>query len=184
MFVIAFKVALESLIAVQLIRSDRLAFFRTHYLGYMAVAFLRTLIIGFFMIVFLAMVQFSHLEASAPLAVACLGFACMVFTLGTLCGAVIYTRITSGESFFNADRQIPGKRKTGKSFFKYTVLRESKSQLTEIEARPLPIGWWKVRPRNAARSVHDDVAFTKRFGWLVSRYRATRWWFFVVLDSV
>jgi hypothetical protein len=29
-------------------------------------------------------------------------------------------------------------------------------------------------------SVHDDEQYTTRFGWLASRYRRNRWWFFVV----
>ncbi|OAL49924.1 TRP-domain-containing protein [Pyrenochaeta sp. DS3sAY3a] len=179
MSVIALKVILEGLVLLRLMRPSRLAFFRARYLGYTAAAFLRTLFVGFFMMCFLSMVQFSYLGSPAPLAIACLVLAGMVFSVGTVSGVAVYTRIVLGEYGFQSDRLKMSNNKTRQGVPEYTIL-ESKSPLTQVEAHAWPLSWWKVKSSTGAGSIHQDRTFTKRFGWLVSRYRATRWWFFGV----
>ena len=45
------------------------------------------------------------------------------------------------------------------------------------------VRWWTVRyidhdPQRV--SIHEDVEYASKFGWLASRFRRTRWWFFAV----
>jgi hypothetical protein len=42
------------------------------------------------------------------------------------------------------------------------------------------IPWRTIHATADSPSIHSDEQFTAKFGWLASRYRRTRWWFFVV----
>ncbi|KAJ4369145.1 hypothetical protein N0V83_006229 [Neocucurbitaria cava] len=174
------KVTMEGLSMTRLVNNDRLAFFRAHYLGYVAVALLRTLFIGFFMMAFLTMFQFSYLDSSGPVAVACVVFIGMVLGLGVLGGVACYYRVTFGEYVSEPDRLNMEKKKVLHFLPWFSVSRESQEPRSEDKVYVTSLPWWTVRSRIGGKSTHTDERDIKYFGWLVSRYRRTRWWFFIV----
>jgi hypothetical protein len=50
--------------------------------------------------------------------------------------------------------------------------------VVENELRPSKDTTSVAEIPTAPRGAHDDEEYTKRFGWLVSRFRRSRWWFF------
>lgn len=179
--VVAFKFTLEGLSKAKLIKNDRLAFFRTHYLGFTALAVLRTMFIGFFMMIFLTLFQFTYLASPGPVAVACIVFLIMLFGLGGLAGYACFYRIKFGNYISEPDRLHLEKKKVMKFIPWYGFTRGSGAARSEDKAYAGSMPWWTVRSANESeKSIHDDEDFTKKFGWLASRFRRTRWWFFVV----
>ncbi|KAF2873195.1 hypothetical protein BDV95DRAFT_490291 [Massariosphaeria phaeospora] len=179
--VVAFKFVLEGLSKTKLIKSNRLSFFRAHYLGYTALAVLRTLFIGFFMMMFLTLFQFSYLASPGPVAVACIVFLIMLFGLGGLAGYACFYRIKFGKYISEPDRLNVEKRKVLRVIPWYGFTRASEGVRSQDKAYAGSLPWWKISPASEeAKSIHDDDDFTKKFGWLASRFRKTRWWFFAV----
>ncbi|KAF2465932.1 TRP-domain-containing protein [Lindgomyces ingoldianus] len=179
--VIALKFTLEALIKTKLVKNDRLAFFRTHYLGYTALAVLRTLFIGFFMLIFLCLFQFTYLGSTGPVAIASIVFLMMLVGLGGIAGYACFYRIKFGNYVSEPDRLNLEKRKALKFIPWYGFSRASEGARSEDKVYAGSLPWWRVRPASEEdKSIHDDEAFTKKFGWLASRFRRTRWWFFVV----
>ena len=150
--VVAFKWTVEALVKARLVRNDRLTFFRSHYLGYTAGAILRTLFIGFFMIMFLCLFQFTYLGSTGPIAVASIVFIIMFLGMFGIASYAIYYRMKTG-----------------------TYVMQEKKVLKVIP-------WFRYARVGEAeiKSIHDDEIYTKKFGWLASRFRRTRWWFFMV----
>ena len=179
--VVAFKFILEGLSKTKLIKNDRLSFFRTHYIGFTALAVLRTLFIGFFMMIFLTLFQFAYLSSPGPVAVACIVFLIMLIGLGGLAGYACFYKIKFGHYISEPDRLNVEKRKVLKVIPWYGFSRASEGARSEDKAYAGSIPWWRVRSASETeKSIHDDEDFTKKFGWLASRFRRTRWWFFVV----
>ncbi|KAF1962761.1 TRP-domain-containing protein [Byssothecium circinans] len=176
--VIGLKVLLEGVGLIRMIHQDRLAFFRTHYLGYTALAVLRTLYIGFFAIMFLTLFQFMYLASPAPVAVACVVFLIMLIGLGCLVAYACFHRIRYGDYVTGPDRLRIVKCKFLKIPF-YALERESKFPPSEDKVYAGSLPWWRIYPVSE-KSIHDDEHFTKKFGWLSSRFRRTRWWFFAI----
>lgn len=179
--IITFKIILEVLAKTKLVKSDRLAFFRSHYLGYTGLAVLRTLFIGFFAMVFLSIFQFTYLATPGPVAVACVVFLIMLIGLGGLAGYACFYRIKFGNYTSEPDRLDVERRKLMKIIPWYGLSRTSKYPRSEDKVYAGSIRWWRFGPINAVeKSIHDDEDYTKKFGWLAGRFRRTRWWFFVV----
>ncbi|CAO2651235.1 Nn.00g095320.m01.CDS01 [Neocucurbitaria sp. VM-36] len=179
-FIVLFRVILGGLSKARLVRKDHLAFFKARYLGYTALALLRTLFISFFMMGFLTMFQFSYLDSSGPVAVACVVFIGMVLGLGILGGVACYYRVTFGKYVSEPDRLNMEKRKVLHFLPWFAISRESKQPRSEDKAYAVSLPWWTFRPHTGAKSIHSDEGFIKYFGWFASRYRRTRWWFFIV----
>jgi hypothetical protein len=177
---LAFKVMLEGLSGAKIIRRDRLAFFREHFVHYMAAAVLRTAFIGFFMIAYLSMFQFAYLRSPGPVAVACVVFVIIIFGVGTAAGLACYCRVSHGKYICEPDVINIEKRKAWKIIPSYGFSCQSQSPRSEDKAYAGAIPWWLIRSSSGEKSVHDDENFTMKFGWLASRYRRTRWWFFAV----
>ncbi|ORY18802.1 hypothetical protein BCR34DRAFT_294858 [Clohesyomyces aquaticus] len=179
--VIALKFILEGLIKTKVIKNDRLSFFRAHYLGFTALAVLRTLFIGFFMLVFLCLFQFAYLGSTGPVAIASIVFLIMLLGVGGLAGYACYYRITFGNYVSEPDRVNLEKRKVLKFIPWYGFTRASRAPPSEDKVYAGSLPWRRIRPASEdEKSVHEDPEFTKKFGWLASRFRRTRWWFFVV----
>lgn len=179
--VITFKFILEGMSRTKIIKRDRLAFFRAHYLGYTVLALLRTLFIGFFMIIFLCLFQFTYLASPGPVAVACVVFLIMLLGLGGLAGYACFYRLKAGHYVSEPDRLNLEKRRVLKVIPWYGFSRASMAPRSEDKKYAGSIPWWRVRPASEdEKSIHDDEDYTKKFGWLASRFRRTRWWFFVV----
>jgi hypothetical protein len=179
-FVLAMKAGFEGLSKTGIIKRDRLAFFRAKYLTYTAAAILRTLFIGFFMMTFLAMFQFSYLALSAPVAVACIVFVAVVFGVGSVAAFACFSRLRVGKYVSESDRLNIEKRRMLKAFPWFSLSRNSKTPRSEDKVYIGSIPWWTVHAMADATSIHDDEIYIRKFGWLASRYRRSRWWFFVV----
>lgn len=178
--VLAFKLVLETLSASKLIRRDRFSFFKTHYIGYTTGAVLRTLFIGFFMVIFLCLLQFTYQASSGPVAVACVIFLIMLLGLGGLAGYACFYRIKYGSYESQRDRLHLEKRKVLKVIPWYGFSRASENQYSEDKTYAGSVPWWTIRSSPQEKSIHDDDEYTKKFGWLASRYRRTKWWFFTL----
>lgn len=179
--VAAFKFVLEALSKANMIKKDRLSIFRQHYLAYTALAVLRTFFIGFFMLVFLCLFQFTYLASPGPVAVAVIVFLIMLFGLGGLAGYACFYRIKFGNYVSEPDRLNIEKRKVMKVIPWYGFTRTSMVLFSEDKIYAGSMPWWTIRPASEQeKSIHDDEDYTKKFGWLASRFRRTRWWFFVV----
>jgi hypothetical protein len=179
-FILGLKVALECLSRTGLVKRDRLTFFRANYLSYTAATLLRTIFIGFFMITFLAMFQFSYLALSGPVAVACIVFVAVVFGVGSIAAFACFSRLRIGKYVSEPDRLNVEKRQVLKVLSWLSLSRNSKTPRSEDKVYIGSIPWWTIHAMADATSVHDDEVYTRKFGWLASRYRRTRWWFFVV----
>ena len=60
------------------------------------------------------------------------------------------------------------------NWVRMNALAEGSKSITSIP-------WWHFsQTAETPKSIHDDEDYTKKFGWLASRFRRTRWWFFVV----
>jgi len=182
--VVAIKWTIEGLSKVNLVRTQRLAHFRTHWIAYTAQAALRICFIGFFMMIYLTLFQFTYKGSAGPTAIAAIVF--IVFFLGMfgVAGYTCFYRLRLGHYETVPDRLHIEKTKAVGPIpwygFELESHRAEKSE-QKISAGSLP--WWRIRytDNNVGRlSVHEDEDYTRRFGWLASRFRRTRWWFFAV----
>ncbi|KAI4926764.1 hypothetical protein J4E85_007059 [Alternaria conjuncta] len=178
--VLSLKVVLEGFSSIRIVKKDRLAFFRTHYLAFALSTVLRTIFIGFYMLTFLAMFQFSYLALSGPVAVACAAFFAVVFGIGSIAAYACFSRLRIGRYASEPDRLNIAKRRLLKIIPWFSISRNSKAPRSEDEMYIASIPWWTIHATADTASIHDDEQYTTKFGWLASRYRRTRWWFFVV----
>lgn len=178
--VLSLKAALEGLSSIRVVKKDRLAFFRTHYLAFALSTVLRTIFIGFYMLTFLVMFQFSYLALSGPVAVACVAFFAVVFGIGSIAAYACFSRLWIGKYASEPDCLNIAKRRLYKIIPWFSISRNSKVPRSEDEVYIGSIPWWTIHATADTTSIHDDEQYTTRFSWLASRYKRTRWWFFVV----
>ncbi|KAF2425809.1 TRP-domain-containing protein [Tothia fuscella] len=176
--VVGFKFILEALYKCKVVKTPRLAFFRSHWKQYTALALLRTCFIGFFAMIFLTIFQFTYGGAASVLALAAIVFA--LFFAGVI-GIAVYAlwfRLRVGKTLTEPDRIYLERKKVLKVIPFYCFHRASKEQQADkVYAGSLP--WWKItHVTDSPTSVHDDEEYIKKFGWLASRFRRTKWWFF------
>jgi hypothetical protein len=192
---IAFKWLIEGFVRIKLLKQDRLAFFRQHWLGYTANVALRTCFIAWFMIMFLAIFQFTYDSSGGVKAVAAIVF--LIFFVG-LPGIAAYAcwykiqRDRSGSERTTFERRklfgkIPwfGVKKTNHAAVQQS--EQQQEQATDPDDKAKGVPFWKrmnshysITTGSGDRSnIHDDEDFTMKFGWLAARFRRTRWWFFV-----
>jgi hypothetical protein len=176
--IMSFKLLLEWLSKTRIIKADRLAFFRAHYVGFTALAILRAAFIGFFMTVFISMFQFSYLRSAGPVAVACVVFLIVVFGVGTAAGLACYCRVSGGKYVCQRDVLLVERTRMWRIIPWYHFSQQSESPRSEDKVYVGSIPWWAIRASSGEKSVHEDDKFIKSYGWLASRYRRTRWWFF------
>jgi hypothetical protein len=170
--VVVFKWTLEAFIAIKLMNSERLVFFRKHWMGYTALVALRTLFISFFMMMLLTMFQFSYQSSGGVKAVAAIVF--IIFFVGIPACVIyaIYAGLASQGPTrkSEAPEQVDGK--------------QSPNFLAKLGIKKLPTSdLWRRRPSHLNEdhaSIHDDEEYVMKFGWLAARFRRTRWWFFAV----
>ncbi|KAG9185482.1 hypothetical protein G6011_08026 [Alternaria panax] len=178
--ILVLKAVLEGLSRTGVVKRDRLAFFRSHYLAFTASTILRTVFIGFYMLTFLAMFQFSYLALSGPVAVACVVFVAVVFGIGSIAAYACFSRLRIGKYVSEPDRLNIAKRRLCKVLPWFSISRNSKLPRSEDKVYIGTVPWWTMHAMADTMSIHDDDQYITRFGWLASRYRRTRWWFFVV----
>ncbi|CAI6264100.1 unnamed protein product [Periconia digitata] len=178
--VILFKFVVELLIKTKSLKRNRLTYFRAHYLTFTGLAVLRTFYIGFFVLMFLTLFQFTYLTSPGPLAVACVIFLLTLAGLVSLVGYACFYRIKFGGYTTERDRLHIVGCKVLKVVPFYTFERESRYPRSEDKNYGASFPWWRVRSADEEKSIHADEIFTKRFGWLASRFRKNRWWFFTI----
>jgi hypothetical protein len=176
----AFKVLLEGLRITRLMRRDRLLFFRAHYVRYIAFAVLRAGFIGFFMMAFISMFQLSYLKSPGPVAVACAVILVVVFGTGTAAGLACYRRVSAGKYVCERDTLDIEKIWLLKIVPWFAFSRQSKAPRSEDKVYLGSLPWWTIQASPGEKPVQEDEHFIRSFGWLTARYRAARWWFFVV----
>ncbi|RDL41073.1 uncharacterized protein BP5553_01052 [Venustampulla echinocandica] len=177
----ALKWTLEAFSAIKWIKNDRLALFRSHWLNFIGLIVLRTMFIAFFMMTTLSLYQFSYGGKAGPIAIAVVVF--VAFFAGIL-GVAFYAcfyRVKFGSYESSPDR-IHFQQKKILGFIPwYTTVRESKMEESDKPKSGASISFFKLDfvgndPEN--QGIHDNIDYTKHFGWLSARYRRTRWWFF------
>ncbi|KAK7536447.1 uncharacterized protein J3D65DRAFT_418794 [Phyllosticta citribraziliensis] len=178
--IVLLKWTLELLSMAKVVRKDRLSSFRTHWIGYTILAVLRVLVIGFFMLMFLTLFQFTYKGSAGVTAVAALVF--IIFFCGMFFAAAYACRyrIRVGNYVSEPDRvNMERRRVLGiVPWYRFTRASAHKDETGTVYAGSLP--FWRVSavdPENQ-KSIHDDEEYTRKFGWLASRFRRTRWWFF------
>lgn len=180
--VITFKWLLEALSKANLLKKERLEYFRAHWLGYTALAVLRTFFIAFFMMMFLTLFQFTYKGSPGVTALAAIVF--VLFFVGILgvAGYACFYRLRYGRYETIQDRLHLEKSKGKGLIPEYSFGLDSKrSEESEVKVSAASVPWWRVKyisedPQRI--QVHEDEDYTKKFGWLASRFRRTRWWFF------
>ncbi|KAK0650188.1 putative membrane protein [Lasiodiplodia hormozganensis] len=178
--VVAFKWLVEGLICIKALRRDRLTYFRSHWLGYTVLATLRTLFIGFFAMIFLTLFQFTYEGAPGVLAVAAIVFAIFLCGMFGVAGYACYYRVRVGNYVSEPDRlNLERRRVLGCiPWFRFSRASSLQDDEEKVYAGSLP--FWRISHNSpeTQKSVHEDEEYTKKFGWLASRFRRTRWWFF------
>ena len=188
--IVLFKLSLDVLYRFKYVKTERLNYFRSHWRGYMALALLRTCYIAFFVMMFLTIFQFTYSAAPGPLALAAVVFALFFFGMfGIAWYAIRSYRARFGEWISDIDRVRLGKSRLGRlvpikkvpvnsgtadnelssSQEQHSEERRSQDKQSsniEDDSLVIPLG------------AHDDKEYTKKFGWLASRFRRSRWWFF------
>ncbi len=179
---VAFKWFLEFLARYTWIREDRLALFRTHYVGYTGLAVLRTLFIAFFMVMTLSIFQFAIHGSTGALAIAAVVFILVLFGMGSLVAYACHFQLRFGRFAVVPDSIVFARTKIFKVVPCILPARSStlkEQELSERSIGTIPfirIAFIEDKPSRA--TIHEDDGYIKRFGWLSARYRRTRWWFF------
>ena len=182
--VVGFKWLLEGMAKANLLKNDTLAYFRSHWLGYTALALLRTCFIAFFMMMFLTLFQFTYTATGGATAIAAIVF--LIFFVGmlALAGYACFYRLRFGHYETRPDRLYFEKSKgVGPIPFIGLGLDSKRSEKSEQKASAASVPFLSINYINEDTQrveVHEDEEYMKKFGWLASRFRRTRWWFFAV----
>lgn len=180
---IIFKWSLEALSSMKRIKQDRLALFRSHWIGFTGLVVLRSCFIAFFMMMTLTLFQFSYGGKAGPIAIAAIFF--LVFFAGAL-GVSFYAcfyRVRFGSYQSSPDRIHFQPKKIAGCLPWYRAVRESSLEEEDKSKSAGSLSFFQINfvgNDSENQSVHENVGYTKRFGWLSSRFRRTRWWFFTV----
>jgi len=176
------KWVIEGLAAIHLVKSTRLAFFRQHWFALTVAAVLRTCFIAFFMFMFLTMFQFTLGGAAGVEALAAVVF--VLFFLGMIGTAAyaLYYRTKSERLVSESVETNPSLEKLSFRWYAFGGHKSgspTNSGEQDGAARPPP-RWRSVFPDvdTGRLHVHDDENYTTKFGWLTSRFRRSKWWFF------
>ncbi|OCT54996.1 putative transient receptor potential ion channel protein [Cladophialophora carrionii] len=183
---ILLKWGIEALAACHIVKTTRLGYFRKHWLWCAGAAVLRTCYIAFFMMMFLTMFQFTLGGAHGVKAIAAVILVLfLVSMLGVSTLAIWYRTKAEAlpEILEHASEGSEGSEKTGNSaWYKIGFKRAPENSAAEGGAHPKTTWWRKHLPNLSSGRVHphDDENYTIKFGWLASRYRKSKWWFFSV----
>ena len=180
----AFKWTIEGMNRINLVKTQRLSHFRAHWIAYVVQATLRACFVGFFMMVFLTLFQFSYKASAGPTAIAAIVFIVFFIGMSGVVGYACYYRLRLGRYEAVADRLHIGKAKAFGPIPRYGIEFEShRSEKSERKVSAGSFPWFRIRyiDHNAERvGVHQDEDYIMRFGWLASRFRRSRWWFFAL----
>ncbi|KKY14299.1 putative transient receptor potential ion channel [Phaeomoniella chlamydospora] len=175
------KVTLEFLFKTQVIKTPRVAYFRQHWAKFIGAAIFRTLYIAFFMFMALTLFQFDFGGSAGVLGIAAVVFALFVVVMFGAIGFAMYYQWRAGRLVLGHDKVCFAYEPVFGFVPCVTVLLES--SLGEKPGRRKTFGyipWFGFRSaqrKDGEYLAHENERFTVRFGWLVSRYRDSRWWF-------
>ena len=181
--VVLFKIAIEALSRLKMIKPDRLTFFRSHWLRYTGMAVLRAVFTAFFMMAFLSLFQFVYRGSSGVIAIAVIVFATLFVGMLGLAGYACYSRLRFGSYSRLQDRLHLEHTKAFGFLPWYGLGRESQRYEKANQNRSAgSLPWWRLAyvdqdPQRV--EVHQDEEYNMEFSWLSARFRRTRWWFFV-----
>jgi hypothetical protein len=178
-FTVLFKFGLDMLCRFKIVKTERFNYFRAHWRGYTVLALLRTCFIAFSMMMFLTIFQFSYGGAPSVVAIAAIAFTVFFVGMFGIAGYACYYRLRIGNWESKPDRINLERRRVLKVIPWYSFHRASDTQAVpeKIYSGSLP-GWKVSHVSESQKSIHEDEEYTKKFGWLASRYRRTKWWFF------
>ena len=177
--VVLCKWCVEGLSRFSLIKTERLAHFRRQWIRYTVAVVLRTCFIAFFMMAFLTMFQFTLGGSAGVQGLA--GVVLVAFLLGLfgVAAYALYYRLRHDRVLFRSqikqeyNERVP---KAGDS-----AEASEKGEDDGLRRMPVSQRWWRIHlagTESERPHVHDDENYTMRFGWLASRFRRSRWWFF------
>lgn len=180
--VLAFKIVIEGLSNMKMIKRERFKLFRQNYFRYMTAAVLRTFFIGFFMISFLCMFQFTYYNALGPdgIIAASVAFPLVLFAIGIAAALAFLCQVTGGQYTVGRDRLDIQKRWIFGFFPWYTCALRSKHPQSEDVIHAGSIPCWVLKWSWCLKPTHQSKNYIKTYGWLACRYRRTRWWFFAI----
>ena len=180
----AIKWTIEGLSKINLVKTQRLAYFRAHWIEYVVLTVLRTCFIGFFMMIVLTLFQFSYKASAGPTAIAAIVFIVFFIGMSGIVGYACFYRLRWGHYEVVHDRLRINKTKAIGPIPWYGVAFESrKAEKPEHKASIGSLPWMRLHyiDHDVQRiGVHQDEEYTLKFGWLASRFRRTRWWFFAL----
>lgn len=178
------KLTVECLYRFNVMKTSRLVYFRARWLSFVRAALLRTSLIAFFMFMFLSMFQFTLGGSPGVLAIAAIIFAVFLVGMAGAAGYALYLRLRSGKLASEADRLNVEPKKVGGLIPWFNVIRESTlKDKDETKAFTTSLPWWRVHfvsDTPDGTPVHSDEEYMRKFGWLASRFRSSRWWFFAL----
>ncbi|SPQ19711.1 2932c7a6-fcf9-480b-bdc4-eb4fb4e8bd16 [Thermothielavioides terrestris] len=175
------KISLDGLARAGRMKEDRLAYFRSHWAGYLGHAMLRTLVIAFFPVMTLAMLQFTIRVSAGAIAVAAVVFVVVLVGILSLVASACRTRTQDGKTVIVPDRIVLYRGAVRPTFPRIGVVWDSTLRKHALDVRPLlSVPLFRIRHDNTdpdRPTVHMDKPFIKKFGSLSARYRRTRWWY-------
>ncbi|KAK5199399.1 hypothetical protein LTR47_006821 [Exophiala xenobiotica] len=181
--VFVLKWGIEALAAMRVVKTSRLGYFRKHWFRFASAVILRTCYIAFFMMMLLTMFQFTFGGSNGVKAIAGVVFAVFLVGMLTVCGLALWYRtklealpkVPEQDSHVGADEE----KKIHSAWYKINRSKTHPNQSTEGEARPPTWLQRHLIDLDSGRvHVHDDANYTTKFGWLSSRFRRSKWWFF------
>ncbi|TAQ89837.1 hypothetical protein B7494_g1835 [Chlorociboria aeruginascens] len=176
-----FKWSLELFGARKWMKPDRLALFRSHWLGFIGLIVLRSMLIAFFMIMTLALFQFSYGGDGGIIAISAIIFLIFFVGISGIATYACFVRLRFGKYASSPDRIHFQSKKMMKVIPWYTTVWESKLAESARAKTSGSVPFFRLHHMDndsERQSVHEDADYTKRFGWLSSRFRRTRWWYF------
>ncbi|KXX82593.1 Flavin carrier protein 1 [Madurella mycetomatis] len=179
--VVGFKISLEALVRTKRVKEDRMAYFRSHWTGYLGHAMLRTLISAFFMLMTLTMFQFTMRISVGTVAIATVVFIATLIGIIFLVAAGWRARTQGGRAHISSDRVVFYRTVISGAIIGIlpawdSTLKEHNLQVRQLFSIPL----FRIRHVNNnpnRPTVHLDEPFVKKYGWMSARYRRTRWWY-------
>ncbi|KAK4466910.1 putative flavin carrier protein 2 precursor [Cladorrhinum samala] len=174
--ILGLKMLLEGLVVIKWIKKDRLEYFRSHWVGFLGQGLMRTCVIGFFTLMTLILFEFAIRNAVGPVAVAALMFLIVLMGLGLSVAHACRTRTRDGRLSVSRDRAVFYRCKMVLVPVWESSLKEHEVELRSVFSLPM----YRIRniyPDPDHPEVHMDQGFIKRFGWMTTRYRQSRWWF-------
>ncbi|KAK6365233.1 hypothetical protein LTS17_011466 [Exophiala oligosperma] len=167
------KWIVEAMIALHVIKTKRLGYFRRYWLLFTGTMVLRTCYIAFFMMMFLTMFQFTFGGSNGVKAIATVIFLVVLVGMLGSCGLAIWYRTKLGASPEDREKDPQKVIDSGK--------RSPTPSADTPEAEPKSKTWLQrhLPDLDSGRvHVHDDPNYIAKFGWLSARFRRSKWWFF------